>query len=252
LSSFSRRKVAAAAVFAAVYAVLNTIPVSPLIGASGRFLTLGNIFSPLVGMLLGPLTGGVSMLVGTFISVALGKQLAFDGLDFIPAVVAAVTAGFAMSGRVRWSVTLSFGLFAIFSSDPLSPKAVAVNGIPVPYLWMHVLSVVTILVVLAIESRTLRFPRQVFVAATVFLSMMNAHVAGGIMYENVYVRINGVMTPEAIAGFWKVIFFVYPIERTFFTVVGSILAIAVMRALPKEIMRSLHPEATETLFDKTG
>ena len=240
---FSTRRVGAAAVFAAVYAVLNTIPVSPLIGASGRFLTLGNIFSPLAGMILGPLTGGVSMLVGTFVSVALGKPLTFDGLDFIPAVVATVTAGFAMSGRLRWSVTLSVALFAVFSADPLSPKSVPVDGIPVPYLWMHLLSVVTILVVLAVESRSTRLPKQAFTAATVFLATMNAHVAGGIVYENVLVRINGVLTSGAIAATWKTIFFVYPIERTFFTVVGSILAIAVIRALPKQMMGSLHPES---------
>jgi hypothetical protein len=242
----STRRVGAAAIFAAVYAVLNLIPVSPLIGPSGRFLFLGNIFSPLAGMILGPLTGGFAMLVGTFLSVALGKPLSFDGLDFIPAVVSAVTAGFAMSGRVRWSVTLSFGLFAIFSADPLSPKFIEVGSVPVPYLWMHLLSVAVILVVVTIGTRRASFPKGIFIAATVFLSTMNAHVAGGIMYENVLVRINGTVSPSAIAGFWNVIFFVYPLERAFFTVAGSILAIAVMRALPKQTIQTLAGESSAT------
>ena len=242
----STRRVGAAAIFAAVYAVLNIIPVSPIIGPSGRFLSLGNIFSPLAGMILGPLTGGLAMLVGAFLSVALGKPLGFDGLDFIPAVVSAVTAGFAMSGRVRWSVTLSLGLFAIFSADSLSPKFIEVGNAPVPYLWMHLLSVAVILVVVTIGSRRTSFPKGIFIAATVFISTMNAHVAGGIMYENVLVRINGTVSPGALPGFWNTIFFLYPVERTFFTVVGSILAIAVMRALPKQTIQTLSGESSGT------
>ena len=184
------------------------------------------------------------MLVGTFISVALGKPLGFDGLDFIPAVVSAATAGFAMAGRVRWSVTLSFGLFAIFSVDSLSPKFIEVGNVPVPYLWMHLLSVAVIFVVVAVGSRRTTFPRGIFIAATVFLSTMNSHVAGGIMYENVLVRINGTVSPDALAGFWNAIFYVYPLERAFFTAAGSILAIAVMRALPKQTLQSLSGESS--------
>lgn len=240
------RRVGAAAIFAAIYAVLNIIPVSPLLGPSGRFLFLGNIFSPLAGMILGPLTGGLAVLVGTFLSVALGRPLGFDGLDFIPAVVAAVTAGFAMSGRVSWSVTLSFGLFAIFSADSLSPKFIEVGNAPVPYLWMHLLSVAVLLVVVAIRSRSGSFPNGIFIAATVFISIMNAHVAGGIMYENVLVRINGTLSPGALAGIWNLVFFVYPVERAFFTAVGSILAISVMRALPKQTIQTLSGGSSST------
>jgi hypothetical protein len=244
----STRRVGAAAVFAAVYAVLNIIPVSPLLGPSSGFLTLGEIFSPLVGMVLGPLTGGFAVLVGAFLSVALGKPLAFDGLDFIPAVAAAVTAGFALSRRVRWSVTLSLGLFAIFSVDPLSPKFIETGNIPVPFLWMHLLSVVAILAVAAIGSRRASFPREAFIAAAVFISTMNAHVAGGIMFENVLVRVNAVISPAALPGIWNAVFYLYPVERGFFAVAGSILAIAVMRALPKGTILTLSGEVSTDAY----
>ncbi|MDA4118608.1 MAG: ECF transporter S component, partial [Thaumarchaeota archaeon] len=61
------RRIAAVAVFAAVYAVLSLIPVSRLIN-NVSFLTMAETFSPLTGMILGPVDGGLSVLIGTFAS----------------------------------------------------------------------------------------------------------------------------------------------------------------------------------------
>src|SRR5690348_2090642 len=103
---------------------------------------MANVFSPLAGMVLGPFPGGLSVLVGTFVSFALGKTVAFDGFDFIPGVVAAVTAGFAIKGRVAPTVVLSVLLYAVYFLDPLSLPFVWVGSFLVPFLWMHMLSAV--------------------------------------------------------------------------------------------------------------
>ena len=78
------------------------------------------------------------------------------------------------------------------------------------------------------------------IASVVFLSTMNAHVAGAIMTENVYVRINHTFSQEGMLGLWKIIFYAYPVERVFFTAVGSILAIGVFRAVPPDTVRQLR------------
>lgn len=234
------RRIAAIAIFAALYAVLRLIPVSPLIGLRSS-LTMGEIFSPLAGMVLGPIAGGLSVLLGTFLTVVLGRPLAFDGLDFIPGVVAAVTAGFAMKGRVRWSVGLAFLLMAIFTVDPLSVTTVSVGQVQVPFLWMHGLSVFSVFVVaLRVLKRESGISNPLYIAAVVFISTMNAHVSGSIMFENVLVRINGVLKPDALSGIWKLVFFVYPFERTFFVIAGSILAIPVLRTLPRHTLDVLR------------
>jgi len=234
------RKLATVAIFAALYAVLNLIPVSRLVG-SVSFLTMANVFSPVAGMLLGPFTGGLSVLVGTLVSFALGKTVAFDGLDFIPGVIAAVTAGYAIQGKVFRVAGLSALLFSIYLVDPLSAIFIEVGSVPVPYLWMHLLAAVVFVVASLANKRRAGFVSlAALVVSIVFVSTMNAHVAGGIMAENVLVRINH-FTPEGgMVGYWTSIFAAYPIERLFFTIVGSVLAIGVLKALPPDTIRRLR------------
>ncbi|HUH99589.1 MAG TPA: hypothetical protein VLY65_00970 [Nitrososphaerales archaeon] len=234
------RRLATIAVFAAIYAILSLFPVSRLVG-NLSFLTMAEVFSPLAGMILGPFEGGLAVLVGTFVGIALGHPMAFDGLDFIPAVIAAVTAGYAMRGKVEVTTALSVVMYIWYMLDPLSAVVIDVAGFPVPNLWMHMLSLVVFLSFSYMQKNRVGFATQAAVISSiVFLSTMNAHVAGAIMTENVYVRINHTFTQASMLGLWKIIFYAYPAERVFFTIVGSILAIGVFRALPPDRIRQLR------------
>lgn len=234
------RRLATVAVFAALYAVLNLIPVSRLVG-SVSFLTMANVFSPLAGMVLGPFTGGFSVLIGTFVSFALGKTVAFDGLDFIPGVIAAITAGFAFQGRTWRVAGLSVVLFAIFLVDPLSVPVIQVGSVQVPYLWMHFSATIVFVATSLAHKRWRGFVSfAVLVTSIVFVSTMNGHVAGGIMSEDVLFRINHVVPRGGILGYWTAVFYAYPIERIFFTIVGSILSIGVLRAIPADTLKRLQ------------
>lgn len=240
MARLNSRRIAAVAIFASLYAALRLIPVSPLIGVRSS-LTMGEIFSPLAGMVLGPLAGGLSILVGTFLTAVMGRPLVFDGLDFIPGVIAAVTAGLAIQGRIFWSVGLSVLLITVFSVDPLSTTTVSVGQLTVPFLWMHMLAVVAALVVAwRVGTGSTAISNPVFMATVVFISTMNAHVSGSIMFENVLVRINGSLEPNALAATWKFIFYVYPLERLFFLIVGSFLAIPVLRTVPTQTLEILR------------
>jgi hypothetical protein len=223
--------VAGAAVFAVLYAILGLIPVAPYIGV-GSFLTFREVVSPLSGMIFGPMTAGFSMIIGNFVDFAFGKPVVFDFLDFIPDLASAVLAGFAFTGKRKAAIALPLGLMAWYSLDPLSLDTVVVGGTTVPFLWMHLLSVATLGVALAFEARG-RVTRlhPAFVAATVFASTMTGHVAGSILYENVLGRINGVLTAQALAGNFEAIFYAYPAERLLFLVLGTAVAVPVLRAL---------------------
>lgn len=234
------RRLATIAVFAAIYAILSLIPVSRLVG-SVSFLTMAEVFSPLAGMVLGPFEGCLAVFVGTFVGIALGHPVGFDGLDFLPGVIAAVTGGLAIRGHVKATAALSLAVYIVFMLDPLSSSVIYVGPFPVPFLWMHMLSL-AIFVSLSFMLRSgvgLATPR-VMLVSTVFVSTMNAHVAGAIMYENVLVRINNAMTQSSIHGLWGIVFYAYPVERIFFTFVGSILAIGFFRAVPPETLRRLR------------
>jgi hypothetical protein len=225
--------VATASIFAVVYAVLGLFPISAIIGAGG-FLTFREVVSPLSGMLFGPLVGGISMILGNFVDFAMGKPVVFDFLDFIPDMVSAVVAGLAFTGHRKAAIGIPVLLMVWFSLDPLSTVTVSVGGIMVPYLWMHVASVGVLSVALLYESRG-RLSRlsPAFVGALTFASTMSGHVAGGIMYENVIFRLDGVIPKEGLQGFWTLAFYAYPFERILFTVLGTMVAYPVLRALAR-------------------
>ena len=232
------RRIATIAVFAAIYAILDLIPVSRLIGANST-LTMAEVFSPLAGMILGPFAGGASVVLGTFVA-APGHPLVFDGLDFIPALMAAVTAGLAIKRRTAWAIVLSLALLVIYSLDPYSMPFIGVGTVSVPYYWLQIVGLIAFAVVWYSDRRGLRFAtRDMLIVATVLLSTMNAEVGGGIMYENVFV-LTGVESARAMISSWPLFFYVYPIERIFYTAVGSILAIPVLRVIPRQTLEMLR------------
>jgi len=73
---------------------------------------------------------------------------------------------------------------------------------------------------------------------------MNAEVGGGSMYENVFV-LTGVESAKAMVGSWPYFFYAYPVERVFFSVVGSIIAIPVLRAIPKQTLEMLRGRSVQ-------
>jgi hypothetical protein len=229
----SRRSsiVASAAVFAVVYAILGLFPVSAYIGVNS-FLTFREVVSPLAGMIFGPLTGGFSMILGNFVDFALGRPVAFDFLDFVPDLASALLAGFVFTGRRKAAVAFPIALVFLYSIDPLSQDLVTYDGISVPFFWLHLVSIAVLGVALLMESRgVLGRLSPIFVAATVFASTMTGHIAGSIMYEDVIGRINGLET--TVTQSWNLIFLAYPAERILFTILGTLVAVPVLRALSR-------------------
>lgn len=226
--------VASAAVFAVVYAILGLFPVSAYIGVSS-FLTFREIISPLAGMLFGPLTGGFSMVIGNFVDFAFGKPVVFDFLDFVPDVASAVMAGLVFTGRKKAAIAFPLALVLWYSLDPLSVDFVQVGGVVVPFYWMHLLSVVVLGVAFLYEKAgRLNRLNPFYVGATVFASTMTGHIAGSILFENVVSRINGLLPADRIGYAWRAIFFAYPAERILFTVLGTAIAVPVLRALSRK------------------
>lgn len=242
-SSVSRR-VASIAVFATIYAIMNQFLVSHLIVGSGS-LTFGEVFSPLAGMVLGPVAGPMAVFLGTYESVALGHPLSFAGFDFIPPVAAAFTAGLAVKKDTLKVVFFSLALALAFSLDPFSLPFMNVGGFIVPYFWMQLVALVVLTALLFANKSGLRFAsNDVLVVAIVFLATMNAEVAGGLMYENVFV-LAGFGTADNVVKAWPIIFYLYPLERTFFTVAGALLAAPVLRALPTRLLENLRGSARD-------
>jgi hypothetical protein len=232
LLSIRRRTyaVATASTFAVIYSLLGLIPVSAFIGIPS-FLSFRGVLSPLAGMLFGPVVGGFSMVLGTFLDFALGRPVSLAYLDFVPDLVSAAVAGLCFTGRRKAAVALPILLLAWYYADPASADFISVNGMPVPFFWMHLVSVAVIAGALFLESRgRLGRLNPAFVASTAFASTMAGHIAGSIVYENVLVRLDGVPV-QTLQGLWISIFYAYPAERILFTVLCTIVSVPVLRAL---------------------
>ena len=226
------KKIAYSSIFAVAYSIARLFPISPYVGLNST-LTFGEIFSPLAGMLFGPYVGVVSVTLGTFLAFIRGRPPVFDGLDFLPGATAALVAGFCFTGKRNASLLVPLIVMALFTIDPLSMSLISVGPISVPFLWMHLLSVLTMGVTWVLVGRKkIQVSSLLFVGATFFLSTMSAHVAGGVMFENVLVRINGVL-PSNLLSYWRGIFYLYPLERTFFTIAGTAVTFPILRTISR-------------------
>jgi hypothetical protein len=221
--------IAAASILAALYAILGFIPVSRLIGIGG-FITLREAISPVAGMVLGPVAGGLSIVIGVLLDIALGKPVIFFGLDFMIDMAAAVVAGLAFTRRRVLAVLFPITVLVVFAAGPSSPVSVTVWGIP--FLWMHVLSILVLGTALFLEKRkTINLLGPAFVGSVVFAATMCGHAVGGTLTEFFYLS-SGEFFGNATSGaYWSAIFVVYPLERVFLTVVGTVVALPVLRAL---------------------
>ena len=65
--------IALVSIFTALYAVLRIIPTVPMIGSSGNWFSVSDVIAPLYGIILGPYIGGLSIIIGTFLAMAMGR-----------------------------------------------------------------------------------------------------------------------------------------------------------------------------------
>jgi len=221
--------VASASIFAALFAILGAVPLSKLVLGSG-FLSANKLISPLVGMLFGPVTGSVTALVGDLLDIAAGyvspNAFGFPTLAADLAVV--VTAGLAYSGRGKEAMVLPLVVLAAYLLDPLSLIFVG----PVPFVWLHAVSFVTLGGVLVLEKgRRIGKLNPLFVAGVSFGSLLCGQLTGTVVGQFLQVRLYQIYTPTAWDARLALVFAAYPLERVFFTVGASLLAVPVLRAL---------------------
>jgi hypothetical protein len=234
------------AIFAALYAALRIIPTVPMIGTGATF-HLSDILAPLYGILLGPLIGGVSIILGTFVAIALGSSMPFLGLDFLPAFIVAVSLGLLV--RKKWLpvVILNAVLLLLYAADPFTVNIIETPFGPFPYLWMHIVAFV-VLILLGrkagewVKSKKIGLLTAGF-AILAFVGTMMQHLTGGLIYETVFGTILGSMDAAAFAATWNIVFYIYPWER-FALIIGAIVVgVPVTKAL-QAYLRGHNPQTS--------
>ena len=215
-----------------------------LIGATGGYLSFSDFLAPIIGILLGPYLGGLTVLIGNFGAIGFGRATNFPTLfglgDFIPDFVAVVSVGFLMQRKWLPVVALNAGLLALFFVDPLTSIFVTIPGtsISIPFAWMHIVAFVVLLSPLALMATKWVTAGGKKIAAGLvvltFIGTMMQHLAGNILFEVSFGQISPPIIPAAAwPAEWTGVLFAYPIERTILIVcavlVGTPLIATVIR-----------------------
>lgn len=222
--------VASASVFAALYAVLGTFPVSSLVLGSGNFLTASNFITPMAGMIFGPYVGAFAALVGDLLDVYAGVIAPNGtGLSIMAADLATVAlAGLAYTQKRKAAVALPVVVLVLYWADPISVLFVG----PVPFTWLHMLSLAPLAGSLLLErSGRISKLNPVYVVSVTFAALLCGQLTGTLVSQELSVRVFGTLSLQAWRGIVPLFFPLYPLERTFFTAIGSLVSVPVLRAL---------------------
>jgi len=245
---FSRSKAypwALVGIFGAFHLVFTFIPFTVL-GMGGGALTWGMISAGIVGFLLGPFYGTIAVLVGSLIGTGVFNPGGFLGpiVPVLAPTAGAFAAGALRTGRVRELLLLFVIGVVLFFVSPIGILAFTTGpfGIPVSFIWLHLITLVIIVVLLiprlmnrftdAVtfdKSRDIKLmPVAVFLFS--FVSLMTDHLVGNtasVFYFH-YIALIDVPT---LVGWWIPITFVYPFERLLATVILSVIVIAAGEAI---------------------
>jgi len=227
--------IASIAIFSALYTIMRLIPTIPMIGISGNF-SLSDILAPIYGVILGPYVGGLSVFLGTFLAIAMGKPVSFMFLDFLPATINAVALGFLIKRKWGPVILLNAALLLMFFLNPLTSLFIG----PFPFAWVHILAFIILLSPLSRKAvdwiETLNAGEVTKgLGIIAFIGTMIQHLTGNLLFEVVLGQINGVIPVDSYPGIWSTIFFVYPWERLALIVFAVIIGTPLIRVLKKSL-----------------
>jgi len=230
------RRVAMAAVLAAVYFVLRSLPnpvpfLFQMIGISGRF-TAGDFLLTTIVLVAGLWGGVLSVLIGTILAYPVSGT-PFLGLDFLPGVANVLLVGLVLQNRRR----IAQGIYAaILLAFLLSPYSLLFGYGYVPYAWLHILGLAVLFspIIASVPTwLTRNDTRQLAaVAALAFVGTMAQHLTGGLLYEFTVGLVQG-NTTEFLRKSWQIIFWLYPAERLIIVLASTLISAGLLRSIKR-------------------
>lgn len=225
------KKLALMCIFAALYAVFSSVSLFPIIGALGRFITLGAVLAPVVGMLLGPYIGSAAASIGGFVGWTITQSGAFGFVSFIPGGSSAFVAGLLTRGK-RWTSVI-FYLLLLFAMA-FFPIIGPVWLYPL-YVWFQLFG----LIILISPASTMAFrciqsgsvqKSTLSIGIIAMISTLTGQVAGTLMFEIFVFPVNPHIEFWRTAQ-WQPLALVYPLERSILTLLATLMSASLIRAV---------------------
>ena len=226
--SLTATQVALSASFAGLYAILSVLPAFKILGGQG-FINSSAFVEPVIGIVLGPYVGCLSVFIGRIIANMIVPSSPLGPFSPVPGILTAFSSG--MTGRGKWYVSdvLLLGLIVIFLTYPLNQ----IRPVFPYYVWLHAIAV--LILVFSGRAKWLKPPffrmkagRLLVGLGLVFLpSTLTGQLSGTLVWE--------FLLEEGITGIWatlgSTIMLVFPIERILITIVACLLGAALIKAL---------------------
>jgi hypothetical protein len=223
-------------IFAAFHFVTSMLPYSVL-GTGGGFLSWGMISAPIVGFLLGPFFGTISILIGSLLNLVV-----FNPGEILGPLIltAAPTSGALVAGLLR--ANRPTGVILVYLIGLILFLIGPIGSLAYPYLWLHTIGLLLVFLFVipklrSILSRGMHFKSEINPAVTVFSIWLMAFIAlladnliGGAIGSFYYVYVL-LFDPTALAGIYIGIALVYPVERIIASVIVAVVALGVGYAL---------------------
>jgi len=207
------------AVWAALLAAMEFVPVTPIIGLKGATFRLSDALYPLTGILFGPWAGAICAAIGSFVGESLASP-PIGPFTFV-CVLAALMAGFAMQRRWIWPLVTILALGLVWYAFPLGREAWFQ-----PFLYL--LGIFAAIVGWIWGSDWLRSEDRKKMFAGVFVAALAGtaadHALGCLIALILYAL------PK---GMWAAALPLAPVERLSFSLGAAIVGVPLIVALPR-------------------
>jgi hypothetical protein len=225
-------------IFAAFHFVTSMLPYSVL-GTGGGFLSWGMVSAPIVGFLLGPFFGTISILIGSILNVVVfnpGEILGPIILTLAP-TSGALAAGLLRANKPIGTVAIYLVGLGVFLIGPIGLLAY-------PYLWLHTITLLLVFLFIIPKTRHilirgLHFKADVNPLITLFsiwlmsfIALIADNLIGGAIGSFYYVYVY-LFDPSALASIYMGIAFVYPVERIIASIIVLWIAMPIGYVLAK-------------------
>jgi hypothetical protein len=232
------KTIAIMAVFIALYTVLRIIPSMPMIGSSGDWFSVSDVIAPIYGLILGPYVGGLSVIIGTFTAMVFGRPVSFMLLDFLPATVAAVSAGLIVKKKWIYAIGLNVVLLVLFLIHPNTSifvdYSIGSTTLTFPFAWLHFVALAVLVSPLGrkigqwVKTKDIT-KLTIGVALLFFIGTMMQHLMGNLLFETIKAVPIGYLDVSVIIAGWSIVFPLYPVERLVLIIFGTMIGVALVK-----------------------
>lgn len=220
------KNVALIACFASCYTVFCFWPLSPILGAAGKYITVATIMAPVIGIILDIHQSVPAVTLGGIVGFFLSS---FNPSSFASGVASTFFAGILQKKKRLLAVAVYSIFLLVFAFYPTVGP-----GWQYPlFLWLQVAGLIVLFSPLQpkpIENPadTEKVQNLTFkVGVTCFVATLFGHITGCLTFEALYLPTRTL---------WQTLTWVYPIERLLITVAAMLVGTALIKMLQTQKM----------------